>query len=136
MKLTLTSIKKKVLEIDNLEQAIIPTKSGEITILSSHVPLISALRPGILKIKYDGKEEKYAIWWGVLETDWIELKILADMIEDWIGFNLEEIKRKKDEAKRLMSEMNSSWKNIDMNRYIEIELEYLKESAKERLAIG
>ncbi|HBA44722.1 TPA: hypothetical protein DEG21_00005 [Patescibacteria group bacterium] len=52
MKLTLISVKKKVLEIDNLEQAIIPTKAGEITVLSSHVPLISGLRPGILKLKF------------------------------------------------------------------------------------
>jgi F0F1-type ATP synthase epsilon subunit len=61
MKLTLISVKKKVLEIDNLEQAIIPTKAGEITVLSSHVPLISALRPGILKLKFEGNVEKFAI---------------------------------------------------------------------------
>ena len=136
MKLTLTSIKKKILDIDNLEQAIIPTKAGEITVLASHVPLISALKPGILRLRFDGKEEKFAIWWGVLETDWKMISIIADMVEDWTWLNIEEIKRKKDEAKRLMAEMNASWKNMDINRYIELELEYLKESAKEQLAIG
>lgn len=135
MKLTLISIKKKVLEIDNLEQAIIPTKAGEITVLSSHVPLISALRPGILKLKFGGKEEKYAIWGWVLETDGVNLSIMADMVDDWAWLNLEEIKAKKEEAKKLMNEMSSTWKKIDMDRYIELEMEYLRESAKEQLAI-
>ncbi len=135
MKFTLTSIKKKILEIDNLEQAIIPTKAGEITVLSSHVPLISALKPGILKIKFDWKEQKFAVWGWVVEIDWKHLSILADMVEDWVWLNLEEIKAKKLEAKKLMDEAISSWKKIDMERYIELELEYLKESAKEQLAI-
>jgi F0F1-type ATP synthase epsilon subunit len=50
MKITLTSIKKRVLDLDNLISATIPTKSGEITILENHEPLISALKPGIMKI--------------------------------------------------------------------------------------
>ncbi|EKD66756.1 MAG: hypothetical protein ACD_49C00014G0010 [uncultured bacterium (gcode 4)] len=136
MKLTLISVKKKVLEIDNLEQAIIPTKAGEITVLSSHVPLISGLRPGILKLKFGWSEEKFAIGGWVLETDGVNLTIIADMVDDWAGLNLEEIKAKKDEAKKLMEEMSSSGKKMDMDRYIELELEYLKESAKEQLAIG
>ncbi|MCK9272299.1 ATP synthase F1 subunit epsilon [Candidatus Gracilibacteria bacterium] len=136
MKLTLISVKKKVLEIDNLEQAIIPTKAGEITVLSSHVPLISALRPGILKLKFEGNVEKFAIGGGVIETDGTNLTIIADMVDDGAGLNLEEIKAKKDEAKKLMEEMSASEKKMDMDRYIELELEYLKESAKEQLAIG
>ena len=135
MKFTLTSIKKKILEIDNLEQAIIPTKAGEITVLSFHVPLISALKPGILKIKFDWKEQKFAVWGWVVEIDWKHLSILADMVEDWVWLNLDEIESKKLEAKKLMDEMNTSWKKMDMERYIELELEYLKESAKEQLAI-
>lgn len=135
MKLTLISVKKKVLEIDNLEQAIIPTKAGEITVLSSHVPLISALRPGILKLKFGGNVEKFAIGGWIIETDWANLTIIADMVDDWAGLNLEEIKAKKVEAKKLMEEMSSSGKKMDMDRYIELELEYLKESAMEQLAI-
>ncbi|MDD2487413.1 MAG: ATP synthase F1 subunit epsilon [Candidatus Gracilibacteria bacterium] len=137
MKLTLTSIKKKILEINDLEQAIIPTMAGEITVLASHVPIISALRPGILKLRFnDGKEEKFAIGGGVLETDGKTISIIADMVEDGAGLDIEEIKKKKEEAKRLMSEISSSGKITDMERYIEIELEFLKESAKERLTIG
>ena len=80
-------------------------------------------------------EEKYAIWGWVLETDGANLSIMADMVDDWAWLNLEEIKAKKEEAKKLMNEMSSTWKKIDMDRYIELEMEYLRESAKEQLAI-
>ena len=135
MKLTLISIKKKVLEIDNLESAIIPTQSWEITILWKHEPLISALKPWILKIKFSSKEELYAIWWWVLETDWEHLSILADMIEDWKWLDIEEIKDKKKKAKEMLDKYKEEWKEINMDRYIELEQEFLKESAKEQLAI-
>lgn len=135
MKLTLTSIKKKVLTIDKIDSATIPTKSWEITILDTHEPLISALSPWILKIVVSWKEELFAIWWWVLETDWISLNIIADMVEDWKWLNAEEIKAKKEKAKMLMEKYKEENKIMDMDVYIEMEQEYLKESAKERLAI-
>lgn len=135
MKLTLTSIKKKVLELDNIEKAIIPTASWEITILDTHEPLISALKPGILRIKYSWKEDFFAIWWWVLETDGISLNITADMIDDWTHLNLEEIQDKKKQAKELMEKYREENEIIDIDKLIDLEMQFLKESAKEQLAL-
>jgi ATP synthase F1 epsilon subunit len=135
MKFTLISIKKKILEIDNFNSVIIPTKSWEITILENHEPIISALKPGILKINYNSKEELYAIWWWILEKNWDKLTIIADMVEEWVNLDLEEIKAKKMEAKKLMDSYKSENKQMNMDEYIELEFEFLKESAKEQLAL-
>ncbi|MDD2565418.1 MAG: ATP synthase F1 subunit epsilon [Candidatus Gracilibacteria bacterium] len=135
MKFKLTSIKKKVLELDNIDSAIIPTKAGEITILDTHEPLISALKPGILRIKIGSKEELYAIGGGVLETDGVSLNIIADMVEDGKGLDIEDIKAKKAEAKNLLEKYMEENRTMDMAYYIELETQFLKESAKEQLAL-
>ncbi|EKE29937.1 MAG: ATP synthase F1, epsilon subunit [uncultured bacterium (gcode 4)] len=135
MKLTLTSIKKRILEIDDFKSITIPTKSWEITILDNHEPLISALKPWIMTIRYDSREELFAIGWWVLETDWLSLSIVADMVEDWAWLDIEAIKRKKDEAKKLMEKYREENKNMNMDYYIELETQFLKESALEQLAI-
>lgn len=45
-----------------------PGAEGELTILPHHVPLVSALRPGRLVVKQDGKEVfKHEVERGVLE---------------------------------------------------------------------
>lgn len=135
MKFKLTSIKKKVLELDNIDSAIIPTKAWEITILDTHEPLISALKPGILRIKIWSKEELYAIGWWVLETDWVSLNIIADMVEDGKWLDIEDIKAKKAEAKNLLEKYMEENRTMDMAYYIELETQFLKESAKEQLAL-
>lgn len=135
MKFTLTSISKKILETDNLESANIPTKSWYITVQPNHEALISALNPGILTIKYGWKTLSFAIWWWVLETDWLNLSILADMVEDWSKLDIEEIQKKKKEAQELMEKYREENKTMDMDRYIELEMQFLKESAKEQLAL-
>lgn len=135
MKFKLTSIKKKVLELDNITSATIPTKSWEITILDTHEPLISALKPGILRIKIWSKEELYAIGWWVLETDWVSLNIIADMVEDGKWLDIEEIRIKKAEAKSLLEKYIEDNRVMDMAYYIELETQFLKESAKEQLAL-
>ena len=135
MRLKLTSIKKKVLELDSIKSATIPTQAWEITIMDTHEPLISALKPWILRIVSNNWEDFFAIWWWILETDWISLNILADMVEDWKWLNLEEIRLKKQEAKNLLEKYKKENKQMNMDIYIELEQEFLKESAKERLAL-
>lgn len=135
MKLTLTSIKKKVLELDNVESVNISTKTWYITVLPNHETIISAVEPWILTIRHEWKTLTYAVGWWILETDWANLSIIADMVEDGEWLNLDEIKAKKEEARRLMEEYRDSWKMMNMDRYIELETDFLKESAKEQLAI-
>jgi F0F1-type ATP synthase epsilon subunit len=136
MKLTLTSIKKRILEIDDFKSITIPTKAWEITILENHEPIISALKPWIMILRLNTWEEQlYAIWWWVLETDGKTLSLVADMVEDWAWLDIEEIKKKKEAAKILMEKYREENKTMDMWYYIELENQFLKESALESLAL-
>lgn len=135
MKISITSIKKKVLELDDFESISISTKNWEITIMDSHEPLITALEPWILKLKHDSKIKMFAIWWWILETDGKILNIIADMVEDWAKLDINEIKMKKEQARLMMEKYKKENKIMDMDRFIELETEFLKESAKEQLVL-
>lgn len=136
MHLTLVSITRKILDLPSIKSVTIPTKDGEITILPNHMPLITALAPGILTVRFDHKETSYAIGWGVVETSGSILTIAADMVEEGGEINLEDVRKKKEEARKLLETYRDTHEIMDMDRYVELEYEFLKESAKEQLATG
>lgn len=134
MHLILASISRKVLDLPEVESVTIPTKNGEITILPNHTPIISALSPGVLTVRFGGKDSLYAIGGGFIETSGETLTIAADMVEEGEKLNLEAVRAKKEEARKLLETYQNSHETMDMDKYIEIEYEFLKESAKEQLA--
>lgn len=134
MRFVLTSIARKVLDLNSIESVTLPTKQGEITVLPDHMPLIAALSPGVMVVRFDGQESSYAIGGGVLEISPDTLTVAADMVEEGEMINLDLVREKKEEARAMLEAFRSSKDTIDMDRYIEIEYEYLKESAKEQLA--
>lgn len=46
---------------------VLPTLAGEVSILPKHIPLISVLRPGNIKVKTKEKEVVFEIEGGILE---------------------------------------------------------------------
>ncbi len=62
---------------------IIPTASGQITVLPGHEPLLSLLVPGVITIRRDKGDadyhmEHYAIYGGVLEISSDGVRVLVD----------------------------------------------------------
>ena len=68
MKLRIITPKKMVLE-EEIEAITLPSIEGEITILPNHVSLFSLLKEGVVKIKYEKKEDFLAIGGGYVETN-------------------------------------------------------------------
>lgn len=65
---------------------ILPTASGQITILSDHEPLLSVVVPGTITIRRDKKDpdyklEHYATFGGVLEVTKDGARVLVDEAE-------------------------------------------------------
>lgn len=57
---------------------VIPTVSGQITILPKHVSLIGRVAPGELTIKKSGREQHIAVTGGFLQVASDKITILAD----------------------------------------------------------
>ncbi len=136
MRFSLISITKKVLELPNAESVTLPTKTGTITVLDGHEPLVAALTPGILSLVAEGgKVQTFAIGGGVVETDGKSLSVLADMVEAGASIDSEEAGKRKEEAARLLKEAREAG-TVDMAALIALEEEYMKEEARVKLASG
>ena len=101
----------------------IPSYEGQMGILKDHIPLITFLRPGFIKITGD-KEKKYYVEEGTVEFSNNNLLILTSTAKNLINFEKESISSliKKEESK--LSDPNIT----DKEKYIAShKIETLKE---------
>jgi F-type H+-transporting ATPase subunit epsilon len=82
---------------------ILPTASGEITVLPGHEPLLSQVVPGVITIRRnksdpDYKLEHYATFGGVLEISKSSVRVLVDEATHSDEINEAEAKKAHDAA--------------------------------------
>ncbi len=116
---------EKIIRSGDADSVSVPTFEGEITILSNHMPLISAVKIGVLRVKH-GKEESYlAIDGGILKMDKGGLMILANSASRADEMVEEQIQRARDEAKKAMEE-----KRVDSAEFMQALAMLERETAK------
>jgi F-type H+-transporting ATPase subunit epsilon len=122
---------EKVIYENEINQVTIPTMSGEITILPNHIPLISVLKAGELKIKDKDGEHNMAVSGGFLEVRGNnEIVILADHAERVSDIDI----AKTEEAKKRAEEQMQNIKNIQDVDYARIQAMIDRETNKLRVA--
>jgi len=80
---------KSFLSKENVSEVVLPAFEGEIGILKNHIPIISFLKPGIIKVFTGTEEENYYVEDGIVEFKDNSLSILTSSI-----FNLKDIDKK------------------------------------------
>lgn len=100
-----------------VDQVILPTELGQITVLPEHTYLVSILKPGELVVKADGKEFPLAVAGGVIEVFENTLVVLADSAEHITDIDTAAAEA---EAKRLAKELESAEK-VDVATYTALE---------------
>ena len=70
---------EKLLFSGEVEQVDVPGSEGDFGVLAGHAPLVSIVRPGILTVRIEGKEEKIVVFGGFAEVSAKGLTILADV---------------------------------------------------------
>jgi len=126
MKLQVLSFTWKAFESEDVISVTVTTRNGEITVLESHMPLVSALKPSVLYIKFKDENnveqrEDYAIWGGIVEIWKDGVKVMADMLIDIDEVDREKAEEAKQRAMDQMAELRQSWAKVDMERFIEAE---------------
>ncbi len=110
---------------DKIEKITVPTQVWEISILKYHQPLISIVKPGIVKIKlHDDKRQEFIKWTKFLfEDDWIclsvwsgflyvngtQIVILASTVTKGIETDEEVLKKMKIEMEKQIEEIKAKW---------------------------
>ena len=99
---------KSFLSKENVSEVVIPAFEGEIGILKDHIPIISFLKPGIIKIFTGTEEENYYVEDGIVEFKDNLLSILTSSI-----FNLKDIDKNHINNSILEAEKELSKDEID-----------------------
>lgn len=95
---------ERVVFEDTVDAVVLPTTEGEITILPHHIPLVTLLSAGVLRIKKGNEEIALAVSGGVVEVDFKRITILADTAERADELQEEKIEKARQAAEKLMRE--------------------------------
>ena len=98
---------EKIVYTNEVEMVIAPTLDGEVGILPLHAPLVTVLRPGELRVRYnDGKDvEWFAVAGGYLQVHQDKVIVLADAAEHASRVDVDRARQAKELAEQRMAEM-------------------------------
>ena len=134
MKLTILSFDGKKIENNNVVSITLITKSGEITVLDKHEPLIASIKPSTMYYVYIDENnikqrDDVAIWNWVVEISNSRVKVMIDMLIDIEDLDVTHLERAKIDAQKRMEALKNSKDKIDMEKFIEAEDALLKSIA-------
>ena len=120
-----TVLKEEILQVT------VPTKTGEITVLANHVPLVSTIISGVIQIKKKNeKTEIISISGGFIEVLKDKVVILANTAERAEDIDIE----RAEDAKKRAEEMMKDTKRFDKARFTNINAQIAKELARTKAA--
>ena len=114
--LEIVTPEKKVVD-EMVETVNVPTANGEIGILSSHAPLVSNIRAGILSYQNKEATEEMVVSGGFVEVSKDKVSILVDIVEKVDDVNVETAKTERDDAQKALG----TWKGSEEEFEVEIE---------------
>tara|TARA_B100001175_G_scaffold172411_1_gene146314 strand:- start:723 stop:1115 length:393 start_codon:yes stop_codon:yes gene_type:complete len=79
-KVEIVNPEKSFFSKEDVTEVVVPAFEGEMGILKDHIPIISFLKPGIIKVLRKSEEESYFIEDGILEFKENHLSILTSSI--------------------------------------------------------
>lgn len=98
--ITVVTPEKTILD-QEADELIVPTITGQISILPHHVPLFTQLAEGEIVIKFHGREEQLVVVGGFLEVNEKAITVLADYAvhgKDISAVKAEEAKARAEKA--------------------------------------
>lgn len=98
---------ERIVYTNEVEMVIAPTLDGEVGILPLHAPLVTVLRPGELRVRYnDNKDvEWFAVSGGYLQVHEDKVIVLADAATHSSQVDVERARRAKELAEERMAAM-------------------------------
>lgn len=95
---------RKVFEEPEADIVIIPAVEGEMGVLPHHAPVLTTLGFGELIVRKGGREERFAIFGGVVDVRPDKVVVLADLAESSFSLDLERIEAARESARQMLAE--------------------------------
>ena len=114
-KIEIVSPEKVIFADENVLEVVLPSYEGEMGILKDHIPIISFLRPGIVKIlKSSANINSFFVQDGIIEFYNNNLTILSNKIINIKNLNKEKIDQLITETEKILNNKKLN----DDNRYL------------------
>jgi len=114
-KIDIVSPEQLVFSDEKIQEVVLPSYEGELGILHNHIPLISFLKPGIIKIfKSNEKINSFFVEDGIIEFNNNILTVLSSKITDLKNLKKENINQLIAETEKLLGEKELN----DNDRYL------------------
>ena len=114
-KIEIVSPEKIIFSDENIQEAVLPSYEGEMGILKDHIPIISFLRPGIVKLlKSSENANSFFVQDGIIEFYNNNLTILSSKIVDIKNLNKEKIDQLITETEKILNDEKLN----DDNKYL------------------
>ena len=107
-KVEIVNPEKSFFSKEDVIEVVVPAFEGEMGILKGHIPIISFLKPGIIKVLRQSEEESYFIEDGILEFKENNLSILTSSI-----IKVSDLSKEKIDKIISDSEKESSMEDLD-----------------------
>src|ERR1700747_710870 len=76
------------------DQVDLPGAEGDLGVLAGHAPIVTALRPGIIRVIAHGRDDRFVVLGGGAEFSASSLNVLADSASPIDKFDVAELKAK------------------------------------------
>lgn len=102
---------------------VVPGASGELGILHGHAPLVSQIRPGLIKVIHENDEEELVfVAGGVVEVQPEQIIVLADVADRLDELDAEKAEKSRRKAAENLERLKSQHKSPEAIAVVEAEL--------------
>lgn len=113
LKVEIVTAERVVYSEEGVDRLIVPGVEGELGVLTLHAPLLTMIKPGLMRIVKGEEEVEMAITGGFIEVRDNRITILADAAERAEEIDVERAEEARRRAKRLIEERGAE---VDLAR--------------------
>ncbi len=106
LKIAIVTPDHESLSID-CDEVVVPGFNGELGLLPGHVPVVSALRPGVLTVISAQKRSFYAVATGFAEIEGAQVTILTEACEESSKIDSARAQRALEQAETALAKLSN-----------------------------
>nr|YP_009396815.1 ATP synthase CF1 subunit epsilon [Ophidocladus simpliciusculus]ARW66001.1 ATP synthase CF1 subunit epsilon [Ophidocladus simpliciusculus] len=97
----------------NAEEVILPSSTGQLGILTGHIPLLTALDIGVMRVRINKEWKPIILLGGFAEVDNNNVTILVNGAEEISSLNIDNVKKDLDKATNMLEQAKSNKEKIE-----------------------
>ncbi|MCT8999344.1 F0F1 ATP synthase subunit epsilon [Chelativorans intermedius] len=90
---------ERLLVSEEVEAVVIPGTEGEMTVMASHAPVMTGIKPGVIRVSRGGSQERYVVFGGFADILPESCTVLAESAVHVDDIDRDDLARRIQEAR-------------------------------------